>query len=100
MSTNDQAQVSPRQAMQRRTFLKYAGWGSVGVTGIIIGASHSPALAHPPSPYPAWTPPSDKPPKRGGILTRVTATDPPVLDPRLTNSVGLFQIATLVYNRL
>jgi len=33
-------------------------------------------------------------------MTRATATDPPVLDPRLTNSVGLSQIATLTYNRL
>jgi len=33
-------------------------------------------------------------------MTRASATDPPVLDPRLTNSVGLSQIATLTYNRL
>src|SRR5262249_11390463 len=39
-------------------------------------------------------------PKRGGVLTRASAWDPPVLDPRLTNSVGLFQIATLTSNRL
>jgi peptide/nickel transport system substrate-binding protein len=45
-------------------------------------------------------PASDKTPKRGGVLTRASAWDPPVLDPRLTNSVGLFQMATLVYNRL
>jgi peptide/nickel transport system substrate-binding protein len=57
-------------------------------------------LAHPPSPYPGWIPASDKPPKRGGILTRASAWDPPVLDPRLTNSVGLFQIASLTYNRM
>ena len=100
MSSNDPAQGATRQAMKRRDFLQRAGWGSVGMTGLIIGASRSPALAHPPSPYPSWTPPSDKPPKRGGILTRASAWDPPVLDPRLTNSVGLFQIATLVYNRL
>ena len=100
MSSNDQTSEATRQAMKRRDFLQRAGWGSVGVTGLIIGASRSPALAHPPSPYPAWTSPSDKPPKRGGILTRATAWDPPVLDPRLTNSVGLSQIATLVYNRL
>jgi peptide/nickel transport system substrate-binding protein len=70
------------------------------MTALILGANRPPALAHPPSPYPSWTPPSDKPPKRGGILTRASAWDPPVLDPRLTNSVGLFQIATLTYNRL
>src|SRR6266851_2674624 len=100
MSSNDQAQGATRQAMKRRDFLQRAGWGSVGVTGLIIGASRSPALAHPPSPYPSWTPPSDKPPKRGGVLTRASAWDPPVLDPRLTNSVGLSQMATMVYNRL
>ena len=100
MSSSDRAQRATRQAIKRRDFLKRAGWGSVGVTGILVGVSRSPALAHPPSPYPSWTPPSDKPPKRGGILTRASAWDPPVLDPRLTNSVGLSQIATLVYNRL
>ena len=71
MSTNDQAQGSTRQSMRRRDFLQHAGWGSAGMTGLILGASRSRALAHPPSPYPAWTPPSDKPPKRGGVLTRV-----------------------------
>jgi peptide/nickel transport system substrate-binding protein len=100
MPANDQAHRTARQSIKRRDFLKRTGWGSVGVTGLIIGVSRSRALAHPPSPYPSWMPPSDKPPKRGGILTRVTATDPPVLDPRLTNSVGLFQMATLTYNRL
>ena len=100
MSSNDPAQGSIRPSMKRRDFLQRAGWGSVGVTGLIIGARGSRALAHAPSPYPAWAPPSDKPPKRGGILTRASAQDPPVLDPRLTNSVGLFQIATLAYNRL
>src|SRR5438105_14430767 len=100
MSTNDQAPGGTRQAMKRRDFLKRAGWGSVGVTGLIIGASRSPALAHPPSPYPSWIPASDKPPKRGGILTSATNTDAPVLDPRLTNSVGLAQMRTLAYNRL
>src|SRR5262245_43865973 len=100
MSTNDQTHGAARQSMKRRDFLRRAGWGSVGVTGLIIGASRSRALAHPPSPHPAWMPPSDKPPKRGGVLTRASAWDPPVLDPRLTNSVGLFQMATLTYNRL
>src|SRR5215216_2553997 len=100
MSANDQVQGSTRQSMKRRDFLKRAGWGGVGATGLIIGVSCSRALAHPPSPYPSWTPPSAKSPRRGGILARASAWDPPVLDPRLTNSVGLFQIATLTYNRL
>ena len=56
MSSNNPAQGAMRQAMKRRDFLQRAGWGSVGMTGIIIGASRSPALAHPPSPYPSWTP--------------------------------------------
>ena len=90
MSANDHAKGVTRQSMTRRNFLRRAGWGSVGVTGLIIGRHVSRALAHPPSPYPSWTTASDKPPKRGGILTRASATDPPVLDPRLTNSVGLF----------
>src|ERR1043165_2496680 len=100
MSSNNQAQGATRQAMKRRDFLQRAGWGSVGVTGLIIGTSGSRVLAYSPCPYPSWTPASDKPPKRGGVLTRATATDPPVLDPRLTNSVGLSQIATLTSNRL
>src|SRR5712691_2443898 len=100
MSASDQAHRAARQSMKRRDFLRRAGWGSVGLTGLVIGTSRSRALAHPPSPYPEWIPPSDKPPKRGGILTLAATTDPPVLDPRLTNSVGLSQIATLVYNRL
>src|SRR5438128_10582296 len=100
MSNNDQTPEATRQSMKRRDFLQRAGWGSVGLTGLVIGVSRSRALAHPPSPYPEWIPPSDKPPKRGGILTLAATTDPPVLDPRLTNSVGLFQVATLGYNRL
>jgi peptide/nickel transport system substrate-binding protein len=100
MSTNDQAHGAARPSMRRRDFLKRTGWGGVGVTGLMIGLGHSRASAHPPSPYPSWAPPSDKPPKHGGLLTRASAWDPPVLDPRLTNSIGLFQIATLTYNRL
>ena len=34
------------------------------------------------------------------MLTRASTWDPPVLDPRLTNSVGLFQFAALVGSRL
>jgi peptide/nickel transport system substrate-binding protein len=100
MSTNDQVHGAARQSMKRRDFLRRTAWGSVGATGLIIGTSRSRASAHPPSPYSSWLPPSEKPPKRGGLLTRASAWDPPVLDPRLTNSVGLFQIATLTSNRL
>src|SRR5207247_9880513 len=45
-------------------------------------------------------PGSTKPPKRGGRMARASAWDPPVIDPRLTQSVGLFQFAGLVHNRL
>ena len=100
MSANTHAHGAIRPSMKRRNFLQRTGWGSVGMAGLILGASRSRALAHPPSPYPSWTPPSAKPPKRGGILTRASAWDPPALDPRLTNSVGLFQFATLTSNRL
>jgi peptide/nickel transport system substrate-binding protein len=100
MSTESQSQVVVRQSYTRRDVLRRAGWGSVGMTALYIGIGRSRALAHPPSSYPTWVPASDKTPKRGGILTRASAWDPPVLDPRLTNSVGLFQMATLVYNRL
>jgi peptide/nickel transport system substrate-binding protein len=100
MPINDQARGVAPQSMKRRDFVKRTGWGSVGATGLMVGMSRSRALAHPPSPYASWLPASDKPPKRGGLLMRASAWDPPVLDPRLTNSVGLFQIATLTYNRL
>src|SRR5215510_15616738 len=100
MSANDHTPGAPRQSMTRRNFLRRTGWGSVGVTGLIIGRHASRAVAHPPSPYLSWLPASDKPPKRGGIFTFAAPWDPPVLDPRLTNSVGLFHFAGLVYNRL
>lgn len=100
MPADDQSQIAARQQVNRREFLKRAGWGSLGIMGLLVGVGRSRGLAHPPSQYPSWVPPSDKSPKRGGILTRASAWDPPVLDPRLTNSVGLFQIATLTYNRL
>ena len=100
MPADDQSQIAARQQVNRREFLRRAGWGSLGIMGLLVGVGRSRGLAHPPSQYPSWVPPSDKSPKRGGILTRASAWDPPVLDPRLTNSVGLFQIATLTYNRL
>jgi peptide/nickel transport system substrate-binding protein len=53
-----------------------------------------------PVPYADWLPASPKPPKRGGTLTRASAWDPPVLDPRLTQSVGTFQFVGLTSNRL
>jgi len=88
-----------RHSVNRREFLKRVGWGSAGIA--LVGAGRSvPAFAQGASAYPDWIPASPKPPKHGGTLTRASAWDPPVLDPRLTNSVGLFQIASLVGNRL
>src|SRR5262249_22301736 len=84
----------------RREFLKRVGWGSAAMTTLIAGTHVKLAAADTTSQYPDWIPPSPKPPKRGGILTRASEWDPPVLDPRLTNSVGLFQFASLVGNRL
>ena len=100
MPADDQSYRAARRQVSRRQFLTRAGWGSLGMTGFLVGVGRSRGFAHPPSPYPSWDPPSDKSPKRGGILTRASAWDPPVLDPRLTNSVGLFQLAALTYNRL
>jgi len=67
---------------------------------LIVGAGRARLSAQPVSPYPDWIPPSSKPPKPGGVLTRASSWDPPVLDPRLTQSIGLFQFAALTSNRL
>ncbi|HWM78155.1 MAG TPA: ABC transporter substrate-binding protein, partial [Methylomirabilota bacterium] len=74
--------------------------GTVALTPLVGGATRARVSAETASPYPDWIPPSTSPPKRGKLLTRASAWDPPVLDPRLTNSVGLFQIASLTSNRL
>ena len=61
------------------------------MTAIAVGGVRARANAQGAAgPYPDWIPASTKPPKRGGALTRASAWDPPVLDPRLTQSVGLF----------
>src|SRR5216117_585887 len=84
----------------RREFMKAASWGSLAVTAGMVATGRTPAFAAAPSKYPDWIPASPKPPKRGGTLARASAWDPPVIDPRLTQSVGLFQFATLTSNRL
>jgi peptide/nickel transport system substrate-binding protein len=84
----------PANDPTRREFLKRS---SAAATVLLAGAR--PARAANPS-YPDWIPPSPKAPKRGGMVSRTSAWDPPVLDPRLTNSVGTFQMASCVYNRL
>src|SRR5881628_1746729 len=84
----------------RREFMKAASWGSLAVTAGMVATGRTPAFAAAPSKYPDWIPASTKPPKRGGALTRASAWDPPVIDPRHTQSVGLFQFAGLTSNRL
>src|SRR6266545_1429524 len=85
--------------VNRRQFLARVGVGA-GVTALGVGVSRRQAVAQASSPYPDWIPASTKPPKRGGTLTRASPWDPPVIDPRLTQSVGLFQFAGLTSSRL
>jgi peptide/nickel transport system substrate-binding protein len=96
--------TAPRQTthphVTRRAFLRRAGWTGAGVTALVVGAGRGYAPAQPAPAYADWIPASPKPPKRGGTLARASAWDPPVIDPRLTQSVGLFQFATLTSNRL
>src|SRR5438094_155307 len=99
MSIADQNGIHDGRRLDRRSFLKRVGWGGVGATAL-VGASRRPSFAQGSSPYPDWIPASTKPPKRGGSIARASAWDPPVIDPRLTQSVGLFQFAGLVHNRL
>src|SRR5712691_7503091 len=100
MPTDDPRPASVRYRVTRRDFLKRAGVATVGMTPLVAAASRTRASAETSSPYPDWMPPSTKPPKRGKTLVHASAWDPPVLDPRLTNSVGLFQIASLMSSRL
>src|SRR5712664_3611382 len=86
-----------RSSINRRKFLTGV---AVGTTALTAGALRPRTAAAAASPYPDWIPASPKPPKRGGTLTRTSAWDPPVIDPRLTQSVGLFQFAGLVGSRL
>jgi peptide/nickel transport system substrate-binding protein len=83
--------------MTRRTFL---GFTAASATAVAVGGVRARANAQSAPSYPDWIPVSPKPPKKGGALARASAWDPPVIDPRLTQSVGLYQFAGLVYNRL
>src|SRR5215470_78641 len=87
-----------RRSVTRREFLRRAAVTGAGLTALTIGASRQRSFAAPL--YPDWIATSPKTPKRGGVLTRASAWDPPVIDPRLTQSVGLFQFAGLTSNRL
>ena len=100
MPSNHTHGEAPRQ-VDRREFLKHVGRGGVGATVLLTGAGRAGrASAQSSTTYPDWIPMSTKAPKRGGTMTRASAWDPPVLDPRLTQSVGLFQFAGLTSNRL
>ena len=91
---------SPLSRLNRRQFLTRAGWTGLGATALVGGPGRRRALAQAGTSYPDWIPASTKPPKRGGLLTRASQWDPPVMDPRLTQSVGTYQFAGLVGNRL
>src|SRR5215468_102725 len=75
--------------MDRRRFLARMAQGGVAATAFVAGTRRR-ATAAETSPYPDWIAVSTKPPKRGGSLARASAWDPPLIDPRLTQSVGLY----------
>jgi peptide/nickel transport system substrate-binding protein len=83
--------------IDRRQFLARtaAGLGAAAAVGI-----SQPRRAAASSPYPEWIAKSDKAPKKGGSWARPSAWDPPVIDPRLTLSVGTYQFLGLTNNRL
>ena len=91
---------NPLSRLNRRQFLTRAGWTGLGATALVAGPGRRRALAQAGASYPDWIPASPKPPKRGGLLTRASQWDPPMIDPRLTQSVGLYQFAGLVGSRL
>ena len=65
MSNSDHAHGTARPSIGRRHFLKQTGWGSVAAGGLLASMGRGRALAHAPSPYPAWMAPSDNPPSAG-----------------------------------
>jgi ABC-type transport system substrate-binding protein len=99
MATTDPRQPARSLQVTRRDFLRRAGWTGAGMTALAVHASRGRPAAQPAA-YPDWIAVSPKPPKPGGVLTRASAWDPPVIDPRLTQSVGLFQFIGLTSNRL
>jgi ABC-type transport system substrate-binding protein len=94
MPAHDSA-PAPRRTSTRRRFLGQAALGAAALA--VTPRRRAEAAA---SPYPDWIAVSTKPPKRGGTLTRASEWDPPMLDPRHTQSVGLYQFAGLTSNRL
>src|SRR5437879_10938675 len=96
MRSDTPGRIRPSR-LNRREFVRISAAGA-GATALLAGGRRPAAAAA--SPYPDWLPASTKPPKRGGVLTRASAWDPPVIDPRLTQSVGLYQFVGLTSNRL
>jgi peptide/nickel transport system substrate-binding protein len=92
--------LGPFSRLNRRTFLARAGWTGLGAGALVTGAGRTRASAQAGAKHPEWIPASTKPAKRGGTLTRASAWDPPVIDPRITQSVGLYQFAALTGSRL
>jgi ABC-type transport system substrate-binding protein len=89
-----------RRRVDRREFLKRAGLTGVGATALVAGTGRGRASAAAPASYPEWIPASAKPAKSGGKLTRASQWDPPMIDPRMTQSVGTYQFVGLTSNRL
>ena len=96
MPTDRSRPLGARGRLSRREFVRISGYGA-GAAALVAGGRRR-ALAA--AAYPDWLPASTKTPKRGGVLTRASAWDPPMIDPRLTQSVGLYQFAGLTSNRL
>jgi ABC-type transport system substrate-binding protein len=99
MRTDSSGPTGGRRRVNRREFLQKAGLTGLGATALVAGSGRGRALAAA-SPYPEWLPPSTKPAKSGGKLTRASQWDPPMIDPRMTQSVGTFQFVGLTSNRL
>ena len=84
----------------RREFLERTTVGRSRPRPALVAGARPRRASAAASPYPDWIAASTKPAKRGGTLTRASAWDPPVIDPRLTQSVGTFQFVGLTSNRL
>jgi peptide/nickel transport system substrate-binding protein len=96
MAAVDPRPLAARRQLTRRDFVTRTGVG--GAAALVVGARAKRAAAAPQ--YLDWIPASPKPAKRGGTLTRASQWDPPGIDPRMTQSVGLFQFAGLTSSRL
>jgi peptide/nickel transport system substrate-binding protein len=97
MAVTDPGRSSRRTSVTRREFVTRTGLAGAA---LIAGSGRWGRAMAAPASYPEWIAASTKPPKRGGVLTRASAWDPPVIDPRLTQSVGLYQFVGLTSNRL